>query len=123
MADDYTVAYTLVSAGARPSTEWTGFFGQVLDADGDPLADVPLVVLYPGGTPVELEGVPTSPILRTDDEGTYEFRLADAPLADTWTIVVLDEEGRPASDFMTFRTDKDTKAGIQQIQVIWERTS
>jgi hypothetical protein len=120
MTDDYTVSFVHLSAGARPSTEWTGFFGQVQDAEGNPLSGVALIVLYPGAKPVELEGVPTSPIVRTDADGNYEIRLADAPLADTWSILVLTEDGTPASDFLTFRTDENTESGIQQIQVIWQ---
>ncbi len=120
MTDNYTVTFKYVSSGARPGTEWTGFFGQVLDAEGNPLAGVPLIVLYPDGTPVELEGVPTSPIVRTDAGGNYEIRLANAPIADTWSILVLADDGRPASDFLTFRTDLNTEIGIQQIQVLWQ---
>ncbi len=121
MTDDYTAVYGLASAGARPSTEWTGFFGQVSDVDGEPVADVPLIVLYTDGTPVELEGVPTSPIVKTDAQGGYEIRLANAPLAGVWSLVVLTEEGHPASDFMTFETDQNSDSGIQQIQVLWQQ--
>lgn len=121
MTDDYTVLYELVSAGARPSTEWTGFFGQVLDAAGEPMPGVPLVVLYTDGAPVELAGVPTSPRVETDAQGAYEIRLAQAPLDGVWSLVVLTEEGRPASDFMTFETDLNSDTGIQQIQVIWQQ--
>jgi hypothetical protein len=120
MTDTYPILFTYESAGARPSTEWTGFFGDVLAADGEPLADVSLVVLHPGGVPVELEGVPTSPLVKTGADGSYEIRLADGPYADTWSLVVVTPDGLPASEFLTFRTDTDTEAGVQQIQVIWQ---
>ena len=119
MTDTYPILFTYESAGARPSTEWTGFFGQVLAANGDPLADVSLIVLYPGGVPVELEGVPTSPLVKTGADGSYEIRLAEGALADTWSLAVVTPDGLPASEFLTFRTDTDTEAGVQQIQVIW----
>lgn len=121
MTDDYTVTFRYLSAGARPSSEWTGFFGQVLDAEGNPLPGVPLIILYPDGRPVELEGIPTSPIVKTDADGSYEIRLADAPLAGSWSILVLTDDGHPASDFLTFQTDENTGTGIQQIQVLWQQ--
>jgi hypothetical protein len=121
MTDSYTPTFELLSAGARPSTEWTGFFGQVLDAQGNPLSGVSLIILYPGGKPVDLVDVPTSPIVKTDADGSYEIRLADAPLADTWSILVLTDDGYPASDFYTFETDENTETGIQQIQVMWQK--
>jgi hypothetical protein len=121
MTDEYEVAFTYDAPGARPSTEWTGFFGQVFDSEGDPLADVSLIVLDFDGNPVELVDVPTSPVVKTDKDGLYEIRLAEGPYAETWSILVLTEEGIPASDFLSFVTDEDAKAGIQQVQVIWRQ--
>lgn len=121
MTDDYTVTFVFQSAGGRPSSEWTGFFGQVLDAEGNPLSGVPLIVLHPDGKPVELVGVPTSPVVKTDADGNYEIRLADGPYADSWNILVLTEDGYPASDVLTFETDENTETGFQQFQVIWQQ--
>lgn len=114
MSDTDTPLFDFVSAGGRPGVDWTGFFGQVLDAEGNPLADVPLIVWYRDGTPA-------SEVVRTDASGSYEIRLAEAPLAGTWSIQVLTDDHRPASKLFTFNTDEDLQRGIQQIQVIWQR--
>lgn len=114
MSDTDEPAFEFVSAGARPSVEWTGFFGQVLDAGDRPISGVPIVVWFRDGEP---EGLP----VRTDQDGYYEIRVADAPVAGTWTIQVLTAEGGPASKLFTFQTDVDTANGIQQIQVIWKQ--
>jgi len=106
--------FDFVSAGARPSTEWTGFFGQVTDAQGKPLSDVPLIVWYADGTPA-------SPVVRTDENGNYEIRLADGVLAGVWSIQVLTDDMQAASKLQTFRTDKSTETGIQNIQVLWQK--
>ncbi len=106
--------YVFVSAGARPGTEWTGFFGTVQDASGAPLSGVPLIVWQPNGQPA-------SPVIETDEDGYYEIRLDDVPLAGTWTIQVLTEDGQPASELVTFQTDENTETGIQQIQVLWQQ--
>lgn len=106
--------FDFVSAGARPSTEWTGFFGQVTDAQGKPLSDVPLIVWYADGTPA-------SPVVRTDENGSYEIRLADGVLAGVWSIQVLTDDMQAASKLQTFRTDKSTETGIQNIQVLWQK--
>ena len=52
MSDTEEPAFEFVSAGARPSVEWTGFFGQVQDASGQPMAGVPVIIWYPEGRPV-----------------------------------------------------------------------
>jgi hypothetical protein len=114
MSDTEEPAFEFVSAGARPGVEWTGFFGQVLDAGDQPLAGVPVVVWY-------RDGQPAAPPVQTDADGYYEVRLADAPLAGTWTIQVLTADGQAASKLFTFQTDENTETGIQQIQVIWKR--
>ena len=106
--------FDFVSAGARPSTEWTGFFGQVTDAAGEPVAGVPLIVWYADGTPA-------SPVVRTDENGNYEIRLADGVLAGVWSIQVLTDDMQAASKLQTFRTDKSTETGIQNIQVLWQK--
>lgn len=114
MSDTDDPAFEFVSAGARPSVEWTGFFGQVLDANEQPLSGVAVIVWYRDGQPA------ASPV-QTDESGYYEIRLADATLAGTWTIQVLTADGQPASKLFTFQTDENTETGIQQIQVIWQR--
>jgi hypothetical protein len=112
MADTDDPAFAFQSAGARPSTEWTGFFGQVTDTNGDPLEGVRVVVWY-------RDGQLAAPVATTDETGYYEIRLAEAPLSGTWTIQVLTEDLQPASHLVTFETDEDTQQGIQQIQVLW----
>jgi hypothetical protein len=114
MADTDTPIYDFDSAGARPAADWTGFFGQVVDSAGSPASGVSVVVWYRDGTQA-------SPVLQTDSDGYYEIRLADAPLAGSWSIQLLTDEWQPASKLFTFNTDTDTEAGIQQIQVIWKR--
>jgi len=114
MSDTDNPIYQFESAGARPGADWTGFFGHVVDAQGTPLPSVPLIVWY-------RDGQPGSPIVKTDESGYYEIRLAEAPLAGTWSIQVLTDDNLPASKLFTFQTDEDTKAGIQQIQVIWKQ--
>jgi hypothetical protein len=114
MAAPQTALYVFQSAGARPGAEWTGFFGTVQDASGAPLAGVPLIVWYP-------DGQPASPAVETDEDGYYEIHLEDLPLAGTWTLQVLTEDGQPASELVTFQTDENTETGIQQIQVLWQR--
>lgn len=113
MLDTDTPIFDFESAGARPGLEWTGFFGQVWDTEGEPVPGVLLIVWYRDGTPA-------SPVVRTDDSGAYEIRLADAPLAGSWSIQVLTDDGQPASKLFTFNTDENTETGIQQIQVIWQ---
>jgi hypothetical protein len=108
--------FAFVSAGARPSAEWTGFFGRVTDAQGNPLSGISVIIWYSDGTPA-------SPAIKTDQSGSYEIRLADAPLAGTWTIQLLTDDGQPASQLFTFNTDDNTESGVQQIQVIWQRVS
>lgn len=114
MFDTDSPVFDFESAGARPSVDWTGFFGQVQDAAGNPLEGVPVIVWY-------RDGEPASPIVRSGPDGSYEIRLADAPLAGTWTIQLLTNDNQPASKLFTFQTDEDTETGIQQIQVIWKQ--
>ncbi len=114
MADTDTPAFDYDGAGARPGLEWTGFFGQVVDADGNPLPGVPVIVWYRDGQPA---ADPTP----TDQDGNYQIVLADAPLAGTWTIQLLTEDGQPASKLFTFETNENTETGIQQIQVLWKQ--
>jgi hypothetical protein len=112
MAETDDPAYVFESAGARPSTEWTGFFGQVSDTGGASLEGVHVVVWY-------RDGQLAAPVATTDETGYYEIRLADAPLAGTWTVQILTEDMQPASNLLTFETYEDTNQGIQQIQVLW----
>jgi hypothetical protein len=123
MSDPAEPLFDLQGAAGRPSAEWTGFFGQVLDASGQPLAGVPLILWYPDpeGNPVELVGAPDPPVIRTDEDGNYELRIADTPFGGLWTIQVLTEEGQGASKLFTFETSDDPGKGFQQIQVIWQR--
>jgi len=114
MADTDTPLFDFVSAGARPSAEWTGFFGQVTDAQGKPLPGVPLVVWSAGG-------VAASPVVKTDADGNYEIRLAEKPLAGVWSIQVLTDDLQAASKLQTFQTDENTETGIQNIQVLWQQ--
>jgi hypothetical protein len=122
MLDTDTPSFGLKSAGGRPSTEWTGFFGQVVDVQGKPLAGVPVIVWYAEaeGRPAELLNSPDSPIVRTAADGGYEMRLADAPYHGTWSIQVLTDEGGPASKLFTFETSDNPQTGLQQIQVMWQ---
>jgi hypothetical protein len=113
MLDTDDPAFEFVSAGARPGVDWTGFFGQVLDAGEQPLPGISVIIWYRDGTPA-------SDIVRTDDAGSYEIRLADAPLAGTWSIQILAEDWQPASKLFTFQTDENAETGVQQIQVIWK---
>ena len=112
MADTDTPTFGFESAGARPGKEWTGFFGQVLDTSGNPVAGVPVIIWY-------RDGQPASEPTQTNQDGYYEIVLADAPLAGMWTIQLLTGDGYPASKLFTFQTDEDTEIGIQQIQVMW----
>lgn len=114
MSDTDTPVFDFESAGARPGVEWTGFFGQVFDTEGNPVEGVPVIVWYRDG---QAASEPTP----TDQDGSYEIVLAEAPLAGTWTIQLLTEDGYPASKLFTFQTDEDTKTGIQQIQVLWRQ--
>ncbi len=123
MGDTDTPLYRFEGAGGRPSTEWTGFFGYVTDAAGNPLEGVPLIVWY-----ADEKGTPASPVVYTDANGYYEIHLADTSetsppkgFAGVWSIQVLTPDNKPASKLFTFRTDEDTKTGIQQIQVLWKR--
>jgi hypothetical protein len=113
MLDTDAPIFEFVSAGARPGVDWTGFFGQVVDTGGNPLTDVSLIIWYDDGTPA-------SDVVRTDSDGNYEIRLAGAPLAGTWSVQVLTEDGQPASKLFTFKTDENTESGVQQIQVLWQ---
>ena len=109
-----TPVFEFVSAGARPSAEWTGFFGQVTDAQGDPIPGVQLIVWY-------ADGVTASPVVRTGADGSYEIRLANKPLAGVWSIQILTDDMQPASNPQAFRTDENTDTGIQNIQVLWQK--
>jgi hypothetical protein len=113
MAAPETPLYIFQSAGARPGAEWTGFFGTVQDSTGAPVPGVQLIVWYP-------DGQPASAVVETDKDGYYEIHLEDLPLAGTWTVQVLTEDGQPASELVTFQTDENTETGIQQIQVLWQ---
>ncbi len=114
MQDTDTPAFGLDSAGARPSAEWTGFFGQVLDSAGTPLPGVSVIVWY-------RDGQPAAPVAKTNQDGQYEIRLADAPLAGTWTLQLLTDDNQPASKLFTFQTNDNTETGIQQVQAIWKQ--
>lgn len=114
MKDTDTPIFDFVSAGARPSVQWTGFFGQVLDSTGSPLTGISVVIWY-------RDGQAASPITQTDEGGYYEIHLAEAPLAGIWTIQLLADDGEPASKLFTFETDENTETGIQQIQVMWKQ--
>ena len=112
MSDTDTPRFGYVSAGARPAEEWTGFFGNVVDTAGSPVAGVPVIVW-------DLDGQPASAPVLTDLNGYYEIVLAKAPLAGMWKIQLLTEDGRPASNPFGFETDENTESGIQQLQVLW----
>jgi hypothetical protein len=114
MLDTDEPIFEFVSAGARPGVEWTGFFGQVLDAGDNPLPGISVIIWYP-------EGRPASEIVQTDETGYYELHLAEAPHAGNWSIQILTDDWQPASKLFTFQTDLDTEKGIQQIQVIWKQ--
>jgi hypothetical protein len=114
MADTDTPIYDFVSAGARPSAEWTGFFGQVTDAQGKPISGVSLIVWSAGGAAA-------SPVVKTDADGNYEIRLAEKPLAGAWSIQVLTDDMQAASKLQTFQTDENADTGIQNIQVLWQK--
>jgi len=114
MADTDSPIYEFVSAGARPSAEWTGFFGQVTDAQGKPVPGVPLIVWSAGG-------LAASPVVKTDADGNYEIRLAGKPLTGVWSIQVLTDDLQAASKLQTFRTDENAETGIQNIQVLWQK--
>lgn len=114
MLDTEEPAFSFEGAGGRPSVEWTGFFGQVLDSAGEPLEGVSVIVWYRDGTSA-------SSIVKSDEAGTYEIRLADAPLAGQWSIQLLADDYQPASKIFSFDTDENTETGIQQIQVIWKQ--
>lgn len=114
MADTDEPIFGFDGAGARPGADWTGLFGQVVDAEGNPLQGVPVIIWY-------RDGQPASPPTLTDQDGYYEIVLAEAPLAGVWTIQVLTEDGYPASKLFTFETDEDTEGGIQQVQVLWKQ--
>ncbi|HSJ56139.1 MAG TPA: hypothetical protein VLC95_03110 [Anaerolineae bacterium] len=116
MRDTDTPVYQFASAGARPSSDWTGFFGQVLDTADNPVAGVFVVVWYP-------DGQPAADPVETGTDGSYEIRVAEAPYEGDWSVQVLTGEYEPASKLVTFRTDEDTEQGIQQIQVIWQQVS
>jgi hypothetical protein len=122
MQDTDAPLFELKSAGGRPSTEWTGFFGEVLDSHGDPFAGVPLIVWYAEaeGRAAELVNSSDSPIVKTAADGSYEMRLADAPFGGVWSIQVLTADGGPASKLFTFETSDSPDTGFQQIQVIWQ---
>ena len=112
MSDTDTPRFDHESAGARPAEDWTGFFGNVWDSAGNPVAGVPVIIWYRDGQPA------LDPVL-TDQDGYYEIVLAEAPLAGMWTIQLLTEDGYPASKLFSFQTDENTETGIQQIQVMW----
>jgi hypothetical protein len=114
MLDTDEPAFEFESAGARPGAEWTGFFGQVLDADGNPLPGVSVIVWYRDGTAA-------SDVVQTDETGYYEIHLADAPLTGFWSIQLLTDDWQPASKLFTFQTDENTETGIQQLQVLWRQ--
>lgn len=115
MSETDTPRFDFESAGARPAPGWTGFFGQVVDQSGGPMPGVSVIIWY-------RDGQPASSVARTDQEGFYEIRLADAPLAGVWTIQLLNDDLSPASKLFTFETDENTETGIQQIQVLWKET-
>jgi hypothetical protein len=114
MLDTEEPTFAFEGAGARPSVEWTGFFGQVLDSSGEPMEGVSVIVWYRDGTPA-------SPIVETDEAGYYEIRLADAALPGFWSIQLLADDWAPASKLFTFQTDDNTETGVQQIQVNWKQ--
>lgn len=114
MSDTDNPVFGFESAGARPSTEWTGFFGEVQDVDGNPMSGVSVIVWY-------RDGEPASDIVQTDTDGHYEIRLADAPLSGIWTIQLLTSDRQSASKLFTFQTDENTVTGIQHIQVLWKQ--
>lgn len=114
MSDTDSPLFEFESAGARPGIDWTGFFGQVQDTAGKPVEGVLVIIWY-------RDGQPASPAVPTDNDGSYEIRLADAPLAGTWSIQLLSADGAPVSKLFTFQTDENTETGIQQIQVIWKQ--
>jgi hypothetical protein len=114
MKDTDTPIFDFESAGARPSVQWTGFFGQVYDTTGSPLRGISVILWY-------RDGQAASPITQTNEDGYYEIHLAEAPLAGIWTIQLLTDDGEPASKLFTFETDENTETGIQQIQVMWKQ--
>lgn len=116
MADPETPLYDIDDTGAMTSTLWTGFLGQVLDAQDRPLAGVPLIVWA-----AEPAGSPASPVIETDATGSYEIRLAAGPAAGAWSIQVLTADWRPASRLQTFYTGGDVDSGVQHIWVVWKQ--
>ena len=113
MADTDDPLFDFESAGARPGVEWTGFFGQVSDSEGNPMSGVAVIIWY-------RDGQPASPVVETGEDGYYEIRLAEAPLAGFWSIQLLTDDNQPASKLFTFQTDENTETGVQQLQVLWK---
>jgi hypothetical protein len=113
MQDTDAPRFDFNGAGARPSVEWTGFFGEVADTAGAPVEGVTVIIWDEFGQPA------VQPV-QTDGSGLYEIRLADAPYAGLWSIQLLSADNQPASRYFSFRTDEDTQSGVQQIQVLWK---
>jgi hypothetical protein len=107
------LAYQLGDAPrAGPSCDWTGFFGTVRDAAGQPLAGVQVGIWDESNSLVAIS--------ISGPDGKYERQLSATPLAGIWTLRVL-VDGKPASEPYAFRTDGDCRSGRQRFQIDWKR--
>lgn len=105
--------YNLTFMGGRPNCVHTGVGGVIRDHDGVPVA----------GVQVRLWNSAASSWISSasDVDGQYEIIVADEPVADTWTVCVM-EGGQPISPFYSFRTSPGCVNGLQEYRVDWQRS-
>jgi hypothetical protein len=106
-------AYQLRDAPlAGPDCDWTGFFGTVWDATGQPQAGVQIGIWDENDNLIAIS--------ISGPDGKYERQISEKPLAGTWALRVL-VDGGPASDSYAFRSDEDCRSGQQRFQIDWEQ--
>ena len=105
--------YGLSFMGARSSCTRTGVRGVIRDHSGLPIQAI-LVGLWDSAGKLW----PSSP---SDADGQYEIIVSNKPVADTWTVCVVEGE-EPVSPCYSFRTSLGCVYGLQEYEIDWQRS-
>lgn len=105
--------YGLSFMGARSNCTHTGVRGLIQDQDGLPIRAIAVGLWNSAGILWT-----SSP---SDADGQYEIIVSSEPIADTWTVSLVDG-GQPVSPSYSFRTSLGCVNGLQEYRIDWRRS-
>jgi len=104
--------YDLTFMGARSSCTRTGVQGVIRDHNGLPMQAVRIGLWSSAG--ILWRSLPS------DADGQYEVIASGEPVADTWTVCVVQGD-QPVSPSYSFRTSLGCVNGLQEYKIDWQR--